>query len=91
MPRTHKEPLQSHRLGPGPEPEDPPLPHPGAIFALSVVTMEHLTLSRRRRPRPSPLRAGGGASWRKVAFPLACVTRKLTTNTKRLTLREANH
>ncbi|KAK1343985.1 hypothetical protein QTO34_014543 [Cnephaeus nilssonii] len=57
MPRTHKEPLQSHRLGPGLEPEDPvPLPRSGAIFGLSVVSMEYLTLSRRRRPRPSPLR-----------------------------------
>lgn len=69
MPRTHKEPLQSHRLGPGLEPEDPvPLPRSGAIFGLSVVSMEYLTLSRRRQPRPSPFRVGGGPAGGKPLF-----------------------
>lgn len=53
MPRTHEEPLQSHRLGPGLGPEDPePRPQSGAIFGLRVVSMERWTRSRRRRPAP---------------------------------------
>lgn len=49
-PRTHKEPLQRHRFGPGPSPQEPAPPtHSGAIFELRVVTMEYVT-----PPRPAP-------------------------------------
>lgn len=47
MLRTHKEPLQRHRLGPRPEPEEATPPNSAAIFGPSIVTMEYVTPARR--------------------------------------------
>lgn len=48
--RTHKELLQRHWLGHGPEPGEPaPPPHSAAIFGPSVVTMEYVTSRRQSR------------------------------------------
>ena len=63
-PRTHKGPLQCHRLGPRPDSEEPAfLPSSAAIFRPSVVTMEYVTPPR---PAPAPPLASRGR-WRDLA------------------------
>lgn len=90
--RTHKEPLQRPRLGPGPGPgpEEPvPPPHSGAIFGLSVVTMEYVTPLRRRQPRPSRQVEGLAGEYKLFDWLASCASNS-PQETRIVSLREAS-